>query len=280
MRLPGWFRGALPIVAIGVAQLALLVAVALQKPEPKTAAERRAERADVGGPFPLELRSPQVVAGTSARVLVALRRPSLAELDAKTHQSPTRQRAYVRSLHREARALMSALHAKGVNFGRPVLFARVWSGFAATIATKDLPAVQTLGLRVEPVARFYPAQVPAKDAPAVRPLPTRARGRVAILDAFGNRRGIIDEIGRSGNGRRSAAEKAGARIMAVVSGELPKAHIIPVRVGGSQALENGKFQVFGTTDQLLAGLERVVDPDEDGDASDAVPVAVTGLSAP
>src|SRR4051812_49829322 len=154
--------------------------------KPLTPAQKRVERAHVGGPFPLELRSPQVVAGTSARVLVSLRRPSLAQLDAKQPQSPRRQRAYVRSLYREERALMSALEAKGVSFGRPVLFARVWSGFAATIATKDLPAVQTLGLRVEPVSRFFPAQVAAADAPAVRPLPTTATrvGRLAVLDAF------------------------------------------------------------------------------------------------
>jgi Subtilase family len=279
---PG-LKGALPILAVGVAQLAILFVAWLQDPEPTTPAERRAERADVGGPFPLELRSPQVVAGTSARVLVALRRPSLAELEAKTPQSPARERAYVRSLHREARALMSALDAKGVRFGDPILFARVWSGFAATIATKDLPAVQTLGLRVEPVARFYPAQVPSDDAPEVRPLPTKARGEVAVLDAFprrGSGRLSMDAVGRSGSGRISAAERAGERITAVVKGELPNARVARVRVAGSQALENGKFQVFGTTDQLLAGLERAVDPDEDGDSSDAPPVAVTGLGAP
>jgi hypothetical protein len=288
---PG-LKGALPILAIGIAQLAILLVAWLQDPQPTTPAERRAERADVGGPFPLELRSPQVVAGTSARVLVALRRPSLAELEAKTPQSPARERAYVRSLHREARALMSALDAKGVRFGDPILFARVWSGFAATIATKDLPAVQTLGLRVEPVARFYPAQVPSDDAPDVRPLPTKARGEVAVLDAFprkargsgrgraGSGRLSMDAVGRGGNGRISAAERAGERITAVIQGELPKARIARIRVAGSQALENGKFQVYGTTDQLLAGLERVVDPDEDGDSTDAPPVAVTGLGAP
>jgi hypothetical protein len=273
---------ALPLLAIGIAQIALLVAVALQEPEPQpqTPAERRAERADVGGPFPLELRTPQVVAGTSQRVLVALRRPSLAELDEQRPQSRARERAYVRSLHREARALMSALDAKGVRFGRPVLFARVWSGFAATIATKDLPAVQTLGLRVEPVARFYPAQVVGGEAPGVRRLPTSAKGDVAVLDSFPRGRKLIDEVGRTGSGRRSKAESSGERVAAVVMGELPTAHIDRVRVAGSQALENGKFQVFGTTDQILAGLERVVDRDEDGDASDAAAVAVTGLSAP
>jgi hypothetical protein len=280
-------KRALPLLVVAVVQLTILIAAALHggDDKPLTPAQKRAERAQVGGPFPLELRSPQVVAGTSARVLVALRRPSLAELHARTKQSPLRQRAYVRSLHHEARALMSALTAKGVRFGRPVLFARVWSGFAATITTKDLPAVQTLGLRVEPVSRFYPAQVPGKDAPGVRPLPTTATdpGRVAVLDAFPSRarlRLVADEVGRVGNGRRSIAESAGERIAAVVERELPDAQIERIRVAGSQALENGKFQVFGTTDQLLAGLERAVDPDQTGDAGDAARVAVTGLSAP
>jgi hypothetical protein len=277
-------KRALPLFAVAAAQLALLVGAWLQDSKPLTPAQKRAERADVGGPFPLELRSPQVVAGTSARVLVALRRPSLAELDAKTPQSAARQRAYVRSLHREARALMSALEAKGVRFGDPILFARVWSGFAATIATKDLPAVQTLGLRVEPVARFYPAQVPAKDAPGVRPLPTTAKnaGPIAVLDAFPRDRThlVFDAVGQAGDRRASAAESAGARIGGVIAGELPSARVERFRVAGSQALESGRFQVFGTTDQLLAGLERVVDPDQDGDSSDAATVAVTGLSAP
>jgi hypothetical protein len=278
-------KRALPIAVVAVAQVVILLATTLPTPKPLTPAERRAKRADVGGPFPLELRSPQVVAGTSVRVLVALRRPSLADLNAKTPQSPPRQRAYVRSLHHEARALMSALTAKGVVFGHPILFARVWSGFAATIATKDLPAVQTLGLRVEPVSRFYPAQVPAKDAPAVRPLPTTATriGRIAVLDAFPRERSgrlLADEVGSIGTHRRSASERAGDRIAAVVRGELPKAPIGRIRVAGLQALETGKFQVFGTTDQLMNGLERAVDPDQNGDASDAFKVVVTGLSAP
>lgn len=270
----------LPLAAIAVAQLALLAGVGLQDQKPLTNAEKRAERADVGGPFPLDLRSPQVVSGTSARVLVALRRPSLAQLDATRKQSAKDQRAYVRSLHREARALMSALDAKGVRFGRPVLFARVWSGFAATIATKDLPAVQTLGLRVEPVVRFYPAMVAAEDAPAVRPLPTKAKPtRVAVLDAFARGPFAADAIGEH-VGRRSRNAVAGDRVAGVVRDELPGVGIDRMRVAASQPLETGKFQVFSTTDQLLTGLERVVDPDEDGDASDAVPVAVTGLSAP
>ena len=265
-----------------MAQVALLAGVALQDQKPLTNAQKRAERADVGGPFPLDLRSPQVVSGTSARVLVALRRPSLAELDATREQPAEDQRAYVRSLHREARALMSALDAKGVRFGQPVLFARVWSGFAATIATKDLPAVQTLGLRVEPVARFFPAQVAAREAPEVRPLPTKAKPtrRVAVLDAFERGPFAADEVDGHAGGPPTPDDVAGDQVAGVVRDELPGIAIARMRVAASQPLETGKFQVFSTTDQLLSGLERVVDPDQDGDASDAVPVAVTGLSAP
>jgi hypothetical protein len=101
-----------------------------------------------------------------------------------------------------------------------------------------------------------------------------------VLDAFPRGKARIDEVGSVGNRRVSSAERAGLRIRAVLRAELPRAEIRSIRVAGSQALENGKFQVFGTTDQLLAGLERVVDPDEDGDSVDAPPVAVTGLGAP
>jgi hypothetical protein len=268
---------------LAIAVVTALVASLAGHQNAPAPAQKRAQRADVGGPFPLELRSPQVVAGTSARVLVGLRRPSLAELVASKPQTPARQRAYVRSLHHEERALMSALAAKGVRFGRPVLFARIWSGFAATIATKDLPAVQTLGLRVEPVSRFYPAQTPGKDAPAVRPLPTMANhaGPVAVLDAFPpGRRVVADEVGAAARGRRSSGERAGPRIAAVVAGELPRARLVAIRVAGSQPRESGRFEVFATTDQLIAGLERAVDLDGNGDSSDAAPIAVTGLSAP
>ncbi|MFL5893615.1 MAG: S8 family serine peptidase [Thermoleophilaceae bacterium] len=250
--------------------------------KPLTPAQKRAKRADVGGPFPLELRSPQVVAGTAQRVLVALGRPSLGELTAHRRQSPSEQRAYVRSLHREELALISALEAKGVHFGEPILFARVWSGFSATIATKDLPAVQTLGLRVEPVSRFYPAQVAAKTAPAVRPLPTIAKQaiRVAVIDAFPRGRAVQADFVRRGGGRSAPGEAAGPRIASVVQSELPSAEITRLRAAGNQALETGKFEVFATTDQLIAALERSVDPDQNGDAADAFSVAVTGLSAP
>src|SRR3954470_11628590 len=54
-----------------------------------------------------------------------------------------------------------------------------------------------------------------------------------------------------------------------------------VRVGGTQRdARTGGRSEFGTTDQLLDGLERAVDPDGDGDTSDHVPVALVGVNSP
>src|SRR4051794_7802738 len=116
------------------------------------------------------------------RVLVELRRPSLAAQVARGGYGPRRQRAYVSSLAGEVRALRSALEAKGVRLRRPVLFARVWNGFAATVDSGDLPQLRALGLRAEPVRRFYGAGTGVADAHR------QARGRapaVALLDSSG-----------------------------------------------------------------------------------------------
>src|SRR3954470_216102 len=54
-----------------------------------------------------------------------------------------------------------------------------------------------------------------------------------------------------------------------------------VRVGGTQrGARTGGRAEFGTTDQLLEGLERAVDPDGDGDTSDHVPIALVGVNSP
>ena len=272
---------------LAVASVAALVAsLGPQRERHESKAQKLADAADVGGPFPLELRSPQIVAGTSQRVLVGLRRPSVAQLMTRRRLPAADQRAQVRSLQREARALMSALTAKGVSFGHPVVFARVWSGFAATIATKDLPAVQQLGLRIEPVRRFYPAQVATGDAPEVRALPTQKDGAdVAVIDVFPHEpepglQVIADTAGGQPRRRIAPAERSGPKLAAIVRAELPRTKVSAIRVGGSQPLETGRYGVFTTTDQLLAGLERAVDRDDNGDSDDAVPVALTGVSAP
>ena len=73
-------------------------------------------------------------------------------------------------------------------------------------------------------------------------------------------------VGRSGPGN--------------IRGAAPGASILPIRVAGWQLSAGGEYAVYGRTDQLLAGLERAVDPDEDGDVLDAARIAVVGVVEP
>ena len=63
-------------------------------------------------------------------------------------------------------------------------------------------------------------------------------------------------------------------------GVAPGASILPIRVAGWQPSAEGGYSIYGRTDQLLAGIERAVDPDADGDVLDAVRVAVVGVTEP
>ena len=61
---------------------------------------------------------------------------------------------------------------------------------------------------------------------------------------------------------------------------MPASRILPIRVAGWQPSAEGGFAIYGRTDQLLAGIERAVDPDADGDVLDAARVAVVGVTEP
>ena len=57
-------------------------------------------------------------------------------------------------------------------------------------------------------------------------------------------------------------------------GIAPGASILPVRVGGWQPNSEGGYSVYSRTDQILAGLEAAVDPNDDGDTHDAARIAL------
>jgi hypothetical protein len=58
------------------------------------------------------------------------------------------------------------------------------------------------------------------------------------------------------------------------------ATVFPIRVAGWQRDANGAWAVYSRTDQVLAGLDRAVDPNGDGDAHDGVRVALLSLGEP
>ena len=65
-----------------------------------------------------------------------------------------------------------------------------------------------------------------------------------------------------------------------LAGVAPGASLLPIRVAGWQPDTSGGVSVYGRTDQLLAGIELAVDPNEDGDAHDASRVALVGVVEP
>jgi Subtilase family len=249
------------------------------------------------GSLPFDGRSPLVPPAKTVRVLVELKRPSLAAQMAKQSYGAGRQRAYVDSLGQEAIALQSALEAKNIRLRRPLLFARVWNGFAATVDTQDLPRLRALGLRAEPVRRFYGAagaEGAGGRGQRAEPSPGGAgKPVVALLDSGVDRSASglagrvvpgFDAVGGDRDPRPAGLrERHGTQVAQVLAHALGArgGRILSIRVAGLQPdpRTGGRIEV-GTTDQLLAGLERAVDPDGDGATDDHVPVALVGVNSP
>jgi len=82
------------------------------------------------------------------------------------------------------------------------------------------------------------------------------------------------------HGTELAGLLVGAGGPAGLHGVAPEATVFPIRVAGWQTAADGKNLVYGRSDQLIAGLDRAVNPNGDGDAHDAVRVALVGVTEP
>ena len=82
------------------------------------------------------------------------------------------------------------------------------------------------------------------------------------------------------HGTQMAGLLAGSGGPGGIRGVAPGTSILPIRIAGWQPSAEGGYAVYSRTDQLLAGLERAVDPDADGDVLDAARVAVIGVAEP
>ena len=86
--------------------------------------------------------------------------------------------------------------------------------------------------------------------------------------------------GPSGTAPRWPASSRGRAARRVCEGVAPGATLLPIRVAGWQPDASGGVSVYGRTDQLLAGIELAVDPNEDGDAHDAARITLVGVVEP
>ncbi len=113
--------------------------------------------------------------------------------------------------------------------------------------------------------------------------------RGKVLPGFDIVNAGLDASARANPQDSTELERHGTELAGIIAGAggpdglhgaAPGATVLPIRVAGWQPAADGRELVYARSDQLLAGLERAVDPNGDGDAHDAVRVAVTGVVEP
>ena len=266
-------EAALAILALAVTGLVVGFGVSDTK-QRSLASEASSWHGLVGGAHP--------AVSVGERVLVVLRSPSMAQRVALNGgvASERKERTWTRIALAAQRQLLSELSTRGIRPRVQFSYSRVLNGFSAPL---DARAVAVLERRPEvagvyPVRPAYPASVSstlldgkgvargASSLPALRlPDPDTSAAR----DPDGSNR-------LERHGTEMAGILVGAGGPGGVSGIAPGASVLPIRVAGWQPTERGELAVYARTDQVIAGLERAVDPNLDGDAHDAARVALIG----
>lgn len=280
--------GAIAALLIALAVLTADEGAGESRPgEPPAPLKPRSFGNSLADPVPYDGRSPREPAEDERRVLVELPRPALGERADPRALSGRQARDYVANLRDESAALRSALEARGLELRDVVTYERTWNGFAATVATRDLARLVSAGLRTRAVRRFYPAvsEPVLVSAPAAAPAPPADAPLVALL--AGGLRGRVgyDAVDRDGDpapgpdprdARRSETSALGPAAVLEAGGR----RVLALRVSALRADAEGRVDEYARTDELLAGLERAVDPDGDGDPRDAATAAVVAVNAP
>jgi subtilisin family serine protease len=264
----------------------------------------------VGGP------RPRVTNGQ--RMIVVLTAPSLADRVAASggRASDAQEQSWTQAAADSLRALIFKLGVQGVRIRTDFRFTRVLNGFSATLDPRAIGLLErdpgVVG--VYPVRTAYPASGPSTPdlGPSDAAMPTVSfqdfdgRGvTIALLDTGVERSHpliasrILDGVDIVGGDPLATPmrkpdstgelERHGTQMAGILVGDggpggmrgvAPGAAIIPIRVAGWQRDAQGDWGVYARTDQLVAGLENAVDPNQDGDAHDAARVALVALAEP
>ncbi|MCW2924139.1 MAG: putative peptidase family protein [Thermoleophilia bacterium] len=306
-RLPAFAATVACAACLVVATAATPVASAAASPDPAVAAARQASQA--WNPF---FASERAVPVTDSRhVVVLFDDPSLGEWVAAGARPLTavQRKAWVkRALALQAKRL-DALALAGVQFRVDHRYVRVANGASLLVhgdgaqLLRSMPAVA----QVVPVHPLWPTAIApgaatkaaddgaagaaaAAGAPAADPHAVR----VAVLDTgidanhpavAGHVAQALDATTQGGAATEPAIapNEHGTAVAGAVlrgAGAGVDVQLVPVQVLSRRPARDGVEAVLGESDDLLAGLELAVDPNSDGDTSDALDVAVVASTTP
>jgi Subtilase family/Peptidase inhibitor I9 len=230
------------------------------------------------------------------------------------------ERSWTAAAYAAQTRLLKSLAFDGITVKPDYSYARVLNGFAATLDPRALVLIEHSAQvdAVYPVRAAFPAALSRRVGRAKSLAAAGAGGQganlpgldghgvtIALLDTgidlthpFLHGRVLpgIDVIDKNGttnaatdpqnpglierHGTELAGLLVGSRGPGGLRGVAPGATILPIRVAGWQPNLSGTDAVYARTDQLLAGIERAVDPNDDGDAHDAVRIALVGVDEP
>ena len=250
----------------------------------------------------------------AGQMIVVLRTPSVAQRLARVKlASEAAERRWSAEAFAAQQQVLTQLARHGLSVRPEYSYSRVLDGFSALL---DPSAITLLEHNPE-VAGVFPVRAAFPAAISAQP-PRTATGpgvglpgldgtgiSIALLDTgvdlgqpyLGGRvEPGIDIVGGSGNASARRDPQASSRVerhgtelagILVGSGGPDGVHgVAPARRccrSGSPAGSrppNGRDAVYGRSDQLIAGLERAVDPNGDGDTHDAVRIALIGEAEP
>ncbi|HEV2712292.1 MAG TPA: S8 family serine peptidase, partial [Gaiellaceae bacterium] len=305
------------VALLGIGALAasvIVVAVATEVGEPKTTAVRASWRGLVGGPraeVPVGQRTIVVLRTPSLATRVAAAGGRATEAD------HVRWQAAAQAAQQQ---LIAQLGAAGLRLRPEFSYTRVLSGFSAALDARAVALLQRFPEveGVYPVRIAYPASLATElverhklargagyHAELSLPGATGRGVTVALVDTgvqYGHdylTGAVLEGVdvlerddlatAKQNPDDRSELERHATELAGLIvgsggpgglSGLAPNATVLPIRVGGWQRDLTGQWTVYSRTDQLIAGLERAVDPDGNGDAHDAARIALLGFAEP